>query len=82
MKPPQADAFDSGDDAGTRLPDASGLLAKLMAVVRPEFRAEDLVFDPEGVVFGGTLCAVGRCTRTGPGEGPVLGPPQQVGPGR
>jgi hypothetical protein len=31
----------------------AGLLEKLVAAVRPEFRAEDLVFDPRDPVFGG-----------------------------
>ena len=31
----------------------AGLLEKLMAAVRPEFRADDLVFDPRDPVFGG-----------------------------
>ncbi|HEX2810531.1 MAG TPA: hypothetical protein VHN80_30580, partial [Kineosporiaceae bacterium] len=40
-----------------------GLLAKLMAAVRPQFRAEDLVFDPRDPVFGGPACAVAGCDR-------------------
>jgi hypothetical protein len=40
-----------------------GLLAKLMAAVRPEFRAADLVFDPRDPVFGGPPCAVAGCLR-------------------
>jgi integrase len=40
-----------------------GLLAKLMAAVRPQFRAEDLVFDPRDPVFGGPACAVPGCVR-------------------
>lgn len=43
---------------------APGLLEKLVAAVRPEFRAEDLVFDPRHPVFGGRPCAVGGCGRT------------------
>jgi hypothetical protein len=34
-----------------------------MAAVRPEFRAEDLVFDPRDPVFGGPPCAVSGCDR-------------------
>jgi hypothetical protein len=40
-----------------------GLLAKLVAAVRPQFRAEDLVFDPRDPVFGGPACAVPGCSR-------------------
>ena len=40
----------------------AGLLEKLMAAVRPEFRADDLVFDPRDPVFGGA-CVVGGCSR-------------------
>jgi integrase len=39
------------------------LLAKLVAVVRPQFRAEDLAFDPRDPVFGGPPCAVAGCVR-------------------
>ena len=41
----------------------AGLLEKLMAAVRPEFRADDLVFDPRDPVFGGPACVVGGCSR-------------------
>ena len=41
----------------------AGLLATLMAAVRPQFRAEDLVFDPRDPVFGGPPCAVPGCVR-------------------
>jgi len=34
-----------------------------VAVVRPEFRAEVLVFDPEDLVFGGGACRVPSCRR-------------------
>ena len=43
----------------------AGLLEKLMAAVRPEFRADDLVFDPRDPVFGGAACVVGGCSRVG-----------------
>ena len=42
----------------------SGLLEKLMAAVRPEFRAGTLVFDPADPVFGGDACRVSACART------------------
>jgi len=42
----------------------AGLLEKLMAAVRPEFRAGILVFDPTGPVFGGDACRVPQCDRT------------------
>jgi hypothetical protein len=40
-----------------------GLLEKLMTAVRAEFRADVLVFDPAGPVFGGTVCRIGECGR-------------------
>ena len=52
---------DPGDEGRVARP--AGLLAKLVAVLRPQFRAEDLVFDPSDPVFGGPLCAVHGCTR-------------------
>lgn len=39
----------------------SGLLEKLMAAVRAEFRAAVLVFDPADPVFGAASCAVADC---------------------
>ncbi len=39
------------------------LLEKLMAAVRPEFRAGVLTFDPRDPVFGGPPCAVPGCER-------------------
>jgi integrase len=41
----------------------AGLLEKLLAVIRPEFRLEVLVFDPRDPVFGGPPCAVSECGR-------------------
>src|SRR5438552_268337 len=43
----------------------AGLLEKLMAAVRPEFRSDVLVFDPQDPVFGGPPCRVDDCGRTG-----------------
>jgi integrase len=40
-----------------------GLLEKLVAVVRPQFRAGLLVFDPRDPVFGGPACGVDGCER-------------------
>ena len=42
---------DAADAGYCRVP--SGLLEKLMAAVRPEFRAGDLVFDPRDAVSAG-----------------------------
>lgn len=42
----------------------SALLAKLMAAVRPEFRADPLSFSVDDTVFGGTACGVAHCPRT------------------
>ena len=47
----------------------AGLLAKLMAVVRPGFRSDVLVFDPRDPVFGGPACAVPGCVRAARGRG-------------
>ena len=46
-----------------------GLLEKLMAAVRPEFRAGDLAFDPRDPVFGGPPCLVPGCERPAVGHG-------------
>jgi len=51
----------------------AGLLGKLMAAVRPEFRADDLVFDPRDPVFGGPACAVAGCDRPQRKRGLCLG---------
>jgi integrase len=51
----------------------AGLLEKLMAAVRPEFRADDLVFDPRDPVFGGPACAVAGCDRPRRKRGLCLG---------
>ncbi len=40
-----------------------GLLEKLVASIRPEFRAGVLTFDPGDPVFGGPPCAVPGCDR-------------------
>lgn len=47
-------------------PDGSrrGLLEKLLAAVRPEFRADILFFEPGDPVFGMSVCLAGDCTRT------------------
>ena len=42
-----------------------GLLAALMAAVRPEFRGDVLGFDPRDPVFGGPPCLVDGCERPG-----------------
>lgn len=41
-----------------------GLLAKLMAAIRTEFRADVLVFGADDPVFGGGACRVGGCSRS------------------
>ena len=46
-----------------------GLLAALMAAVRPEFRGDVLGFDPRDPVFGGQPCLVGGCERPGRNRG-------------
>jgi hypothetical protein len=51
----------AGQGIGDKRP---GLLASLMAAVRPEFRASVLVFDPGDPVFGGPACRIRRCGRT------------------
>ncbi len=48
----------------TRQPQApAGLLEKLLAAVRPEFRADELAFALDDPVFGGDRCRVGGCGR-------------------
>ncbi|MCT6733813.1 tyrosine-type recombinase/integrase [Rhodococcus qingshengii] len=48
---------------------ASGLLAKLMAGVRGEFRSDVLQFAATDPVFGGGTCRVGDCGRSARGHG-------------
>ena len=55
----------AGQGAAGRHP---GLRASLMAAVRPEFRADELVFDPHDPVFGGKACLVTGCGRTAGGQ--------------
>ena len=59
--PGQAPAGDGSrrDPAG-----APGLLEKLLAAVRPEFRAGMLAFEPADPVFGRAPCLVEGCERT------------------
>jgi integrase len=64
----------AADDAGRDERGApGGLLEKLMAAVRPEFRADDLAFDPRDPVFGGHACVVAACDRPGRKRGLCLG---------
>jgi hypothetical protein len=49
--------------------DGRGLLQKLFAAVRPEFRGDELVFNPRDPVFGGPPCRVPDCVRPGRGRG-------------
>ena len=51
----------------------SRVLEKLMAAVRPQFRSDVLVFDPQDPVFGGPGCAVSGCGRTGRVRGLCFG---------
>ena len=46
-----------------RAPIGSGLLEKLIAVVRPEFRVEVYLVDPDDPVLGRRQCAVADCDR-------------------
>jgi hypothetical protein len=48
--------------SGCRPGRPAGLLEKLIAAVRPQFRTDVLVFDPRDPVFGGPACAAG-CQR-------------------
>jgi integrase len=52
-----------GGPAGGHPARPHGLLEKLLAAVRPEFRADVLIFDPRDPVFGGPPCRVGDCER-------------------
>ena len=55
---------------GPRRPSmSSGLLEKLIAVVRPEFRVEVYLVDPDDPVLGRRRCAVAKCDRPVSGNG-------------
>ena len=59
----------SGPDAVGQYRVPAGLLERLMAAVRPEFRPGELAFDPRDPVFGGKPCLVPACERPGVGHG-------------
>jgi integrase len=54
-----------GLSAGSRCQPARppGLLERLITAIRPEFRADVLVFDPRDPVFGGPPCSAAGCDR-------------------
>jgi integrase len=51
----------------------AGLSTRLLAAVRPEFRADVLVFAATDPVFGGGACRVGGCPRSARGHGMCQG---------
>jgi integrase len=53
----------TGRRAPSPAPDGSGLLARLMAVVRPEFRVDILVPEPGALIFSAEPCRVAGCLR-------------------
>ena len=53
----------TGRPAPSPAPDGSGLLARLMAVVRPEFRVDILVPEPGALIFNAGPCWVAGCLR-------------------
>lgn len=50
-------------------PSGTGLLERLLAVVRPSFRADVLVFEAADAVFGGAVCLVTDCARAARSQG-------------
>jgi len=52
---------------------SAGLLEKLVAAIRPEFRRDVLAFGPDDPVFGGQPCRVTGCARTGRIQGLCFG---------
>jgi integrase len=62
MTAPPAGAVDPVDEVRSS-PVPAGLKAKLVAAVRPEFRAVVLTFDADDPVFGGPVCRVASCGR-------------------
>jgi len=63
------EAIDPLSDGGSR----PGLLRRLVAAIRPEFRADILRFDASDPVFGGPLCRVRDCRRPTRSRGMCLG---------
>ena len=53
----------TGRHAPSPAPDDSGLLARLLAVVRPEFRVDILVPGPGALLFNAEPCPVAGCRR-------------------
>jgi integrase len=68
---PDGQAASAGGGVGKAV--SPGLLAKLMAAVRPEFRRDVLRFDASDPVFGGPVCGVPGCARPARSRGLCLG---------
>ena len=62
-----------GDDPREQPARMHGLLEKLLAAIRPEFRQDVLAFGPADPVLGGTPCKVAGCARTGRVRGLCFG---------
>ena len=69
MSPGDDRAVVPAPDAGGAEARPAGLLEKLVAAVRPEFRADVFIPDPADLVFGGQACRVDGCGRPGRARG-------------
>ena len=65
MSAASARAAAAGEDPREQPARVHGLLEKLLAAVRPEFRQDVLAFGPDDPVFGGPPCKVAGCGRSG-----------------
>ena len=67
----------TGIRAAVENPKHVGMLEKLLASVRPQFRTDVLSFGPDDPVLGGTCCRVAGCGRTGRIRGLCVGHDQR-----
>ena len=61
MSRPGGQALPADGTGPERRSGPGGLLEKLLAAVRPEFRTDELVFEPVDPVFGGQRCRIAGC---------------------